>query len=251
MVESSIVLKPGETIDQLGYQGIRIIQNPAKFKFTIDAFLLNAFVNPKPHHKIIDLGTGGGVLPLLLAGQDQALKIVGVEIQPELADMANRSAELNGLNQKIAIMEADLKEIHHQLPNNSFDWVITNPPYYPVVKGIMSENQALATAKFELCCTLKDWVQAAVRLVKGNGRVSVVYPSERLAELLVCFNQFHLTPKCLCMVHPNLQTGSNLVLIEARPGAKPGLQVLPPLAIYTQSGEYTELMNQIFHGKKI
>lgn len=251
MAETSITLKPGETIDQLGYHGIRIIQNPAKFKFTIDAFLLVGFVHPKPFHNIVDLGTGGGVLPLLLTGQDRVNRITGIEIQPELADMARRSVALNGFNQQISIVEADLRKIHQRLPMNSFDLVMANPPYYPVAKSVIPENRALATAKFELHCTLHDWVQAAARLVKGNGRVSVIYPTERLTELFAVYAQFHLTPKRLCMIHPDLQSCSNLVLVEARPGAKPGLQVLPPLSIYSQPGQYTEIMNQIFHGKKI
>lgn len=251
MTELNITLKPGERIDRLGYQGLRIIQNPAVFKFTLDAFLLTSFICPKPSESIVDLGTGGGVLPLLLAGQDRVSGVTGIEIQPDLAEMAKRSVQLNQLEHQVTIINADLREIHHQLPNNSYNWVVTNPPYYPAGSGVISENPALAMAKFEVACTLKDWVQAASRLVKGNGRVAAIYPTERLAELITTLVQYHLTPKRLCFVYSYPDTGSNLVLLEARPGGKPGLQVLPPLYIYTQPGEYSELMNQIFAGKKI
>ena len=247
----TITLKPGERIDRLGYQGLQIIQNPAVFKFTLDAFLLTGFIRPKSSETIIDLGTGGGVLPLLLAGQDRVTQVTGVEIQPDLADMARRSVQLNQLENQVTIINGDLREIHRQLPNNGFHWVVTNPPYYPAGAGIVSENPALAMAKFEVACTLKDWVQAASRLVKGNGRVAVIYPTERLAELMTTMVHYHLTPKRLCFVYSYPDTESNLVLLEARPGGKTGLQVLPPLYIYSQPGEYTERMNQIFAGKKI
>jgi len=251
VTNGNIVLKPGERIDRLGYQGLQIIQNPAVFKFTLDAFLLTGFIRPKPSETIVDLGTGSGVLPLLLAGQDRVSRVTGVEIQPELADMARRSVRLNRLENQITIIQGDLREIHRQLPVNGFHWVVTNPPYYPAGAGVVSENPALAMAKFEVACTLQDWVRAASRLVKGNGRVAAIYPTERLAELITVMIQHHLTPKRLCFVYSYPDAGSNLVLLEARPGGKPGLQVLPPLTIYTQPGQYSERMNQIFAGKKI
>jgi len=251
VTNGNIVLKPGERIDRLGYQGLQIIQNPAVFKFTLDAFLLTGFIRPKPSETIVDLGTGSGVLPLLLAGQNRVSRVTGVEIQPELADMARRSVRLNRLENQITIIQGDLREIHRQLPVNGFHWVVTNPPYYPAGAGVVSENPALAMAKFEVACTLQDWVRAASRLVKGNGRVAAIYPTERLAELITVMIQHHLTPKRLCFVYSYPDAGSNLVLLEARPGGKPGLQVLPPLTIYTQPGQYSERMNQIFAGKKI
>ena len=229
---------------------IRLLSE-AVFKFTLDAFLLTGFIRPKPSETIVDLGTGSGVLPLLLAGQDRVSRVTGVEIQPELADMARRSVRLNRLENQITIIQGDLREIHRQLPVNGFHWVVTNPPYYPAGAGVVSENPALAMAKFEVACTLQDWVRAASRLVKGNGRVAAIYPTERLAELITVMIQHHLTPKRLCFVYSYPDAGSNLVLLEARPGGKPGLQVLPPLTIYTQPGQYSERMNQIFAGKKI
>ncbi|TCL63767.1 tRNA1Val (adenine37-N6)-methyltransferase [Hydrogenispora ethanolica] len=251
MPNSEPPLLPGERIDRLGHRGLSIIQNPVKFKFTMDAFLLTAFVRPRPGDRLLDLGTGGGVLPLLLAEEAGPASIVGLEIQEELADMARRSVALNGLEARITIVPGDLRQPPALLAPNSFDYLIANPPYFPVQRGVLSENRALAQAKFELTCTLEDLLQAAVRLIKGNGRLALIYPSERLAELLVGLERVHLTPKRLCLIHSRAEAPSNLALIEARPGAKTGLAVLPPIVIYDQTGAYTESMNQIFLGKKI
>lgn len=248
---SETVLYPGEVIDQLGYHGLKIIQNAQKFKFTIDAFLLAGFVVPKPQHRIIDLGTGNGVLPLLFAGQDKVQEILAVEIQPELADMASRSVILNELQNQIRVIQGDIREFPGITQFNSFDHVISNPPYYPVTQGVISENPALAAAKFEVNCKLDELIKTASRLVRGNGRVSLIYPSERLGELIHVLYRYHLTPKRLCFIHVKPGFGSNLLLLEARPGAREGMKILPPLFIYNQNGEYSELMNRIFHGMKL
>ncbi len=251
MLNPEGLLQPGERLDRLGRQGLAIIQNPAKFKFTIDAFLLTAFVAARPDDRLLDLGSGGGVLPLLLAGQDGLRVVTGLEIQPELADMARRSARLNELEERITVLTGDLRQPPPELAPNSFDYIIANPPYFPLDRGVPSENEALARAKFELSCTLEDLLQAAVRLIKGNGRLAMIYPSERLAELLAGLVRVHLTPKRLCLIHSRAAAPSNLALIEARPGAKAGLTVLPPRFVYDENGAYSESMNQIFLGKKI
>ncbi|HEY8463312.1 MAG TPA: tRNA1(Val) (adenine(37)-N6)-methyltransferase [Bacillota bacterium] len=246
-----IQLYEGERIDRLGYHGLRIIQNPAKFRFTIDAFLLAAMVNPRPEHRLVDLGTGGGVLPLLLAGQDTLTKIYGLEIQPQLVEMARRSVRMNNLTNKIDIIEGDLRNLPADLELNSFDHVIANPPFYPAGKGVLSANAALAKAKFEISCTLPELVKSASRLVKGNGKVSLVYPAERLAELIVALGQQHLTPKLLCLVYPKEGERANLALLQARPGAKNGLEILPPVIISGPDGQFTPKMQQIFGGAKL
>lgn len=242
-------LKEGETIDRLGYQGLRIIQNPAKFKFTMDAFLLAGFIEPKPEHNLIDLGSGGGVLALLIAGQRRVGKVYGLEIQPELVEMARRSVALNGLEEKIHLEWGDLKEPPASLKMNFFDYVVANPPFYPVEQGVVPENPSLALAKFEIGCVLEDVIKAAARLVKGNGRFALIYPTSRLNELWQTLNRHHLTPKRLCFVHPKPAAASNLSLLEALPGAKNGLEVAPPIFVYNQDGEYTGIMKRIFRGE--
>lgn len=241
-------LLEGERIDLLGRKGLRIIQNPQKFKFTIDAFLLTGFIEPKKNHRIIDLGTGGGVLPLLIASRQEVQCICGLEIQPELASMAGRSVALNGLEGKITILEGDLRNLPDTLKPNSFDYVITNPPFFATVQGIISENHALAKAKFEIDCTLEDVVKSAARLVRANGRVAIIYPAARLADLLLNMAKVHLSPARLRPVYPKPGVGANLVLMEARPSAKCPLEVLPPLTINNETGEYSAEMNRIFNG---
>jgi tRNA1Val (adenine37-N6)-methyltransferase len=250
VTETNVQVKAGEILDQLGYQGLKILQNPTKFKFTLDAFLLAGFVNPKPTDNLIDLGTGGGVLPLLIAGPATLRLAVGLEIQPELAEMARRSVALNQLEERITIVEGDLRHLPETLTPNSFDWVISNPPFFPVAKGVISENQALAMAKFELACTMEEVVKAAARLVRGNGRVALIYPAERLRELLFQLERVYLSPGRLCFVHNQAGANAQLVMVEARPGSRQGLTVLPPIFIYERDGQYSERMNQIFHGKK-
>lgn len=251
MSEKSIPLLPGERIDRLGYQGLQIIQNPEKFKFTIDAFLLTGFINPGSKDKVIDLGTGGGVLSLLIAGSKKAGAVCGLEIQPELAEMARRSVALNGLEAKVQIMTGDLRSFPPELKLNSFDYVITNPPYYPMGKGIISENQALAMAKFEIGCKLEEIIIAAKRLVKGNGRFALIYPTERLVELIITLERHNLAPKRICFIHPKPGAKSNLCMVEARPGAGCEVKILPPVIVSNQNGEYSEQMNRIFNGEKI
>ena len=229
---------------------MQIIQNPEKFKFTIDAFLLTGFVDPGPKDRLVDLGVGGGVLSLLIAGDKRVGSIYGLEIQPDLADMARRSVALNGLETMIKIIDGDLRRLPLELQPNSFDYVIANPPYYPENKGVVSQNEALAMAKFEIGCKLEDVVVAAKRLVKGNGKFAMIYPSARFTELLIVLNKNSLTPKRICFIHPKPGLKSNLVLIESRPGKGHGVEILSPVIVSDQNGEYSEMMNRIFHGEK-
>lgn len=230
---------------------MQIIQNPEKFKFTIDAFLLTGFVDPGPQDRLIDLGAGGGVLSLLIAGTKKVGLVYGLEIQPELADMARRSVALNDLETTVKILDGDLRRLPMELKLNFFDYVVSNPPFYPLNKGVISHNQALAMAKFEIGCKLEDIVVAAKRLVKGNGKFAMIFPSERFTELLLVLSKNSLTPKKICFVHPKPGSKSNLVLIESRPGSSHAVEILSPVIVSDQNGEYSEQMNRIFHGGKI
>ena len=246
-----VSLLPGEYVDRLGYGGLQIIQNPEKFKFTIDAFLLTGFINPGPKDRLMDLGTGSGVLSLLIGGSKQVDSIWGLEIQPELAEMARRSVILNGLEAKVRILTGDLRDLPTELKLNSFDYVISNPPYYPTGKGVIPKNQALAMAKFEISCKLEDVLIAAKRLVKGNGKFALIYPTERFTELVVALERHNLVPKRICFIHPQPGVRSNLFLLEARPGAGREVEILSPVIVSDQNGEYSEQMNRIFYGGKI
>jgi len=243
-------LYEGERLDNLGYQGLKIIQSPQKFKFTMDAFLLAGFIKPQPKQRILDLGTGSGVLTLLLAGQDRVSSVYGIEIQPELVDLARRNVALNQLEERIRILEGDLKDLPLDLKLNSFDYVISNPPFFSLAQGMPSMNQALALARFEIACNLEEVLQAAARMVKGNGRVAVIFPAERLTTLFNVFAKTKLTVESLRLVYPKPNLPANLVLVEASPGGKNRLKVLPPLFVYDDKGTYTLEMQDIFGGKR-
>ena len=247
MAEREIEIMEGERIDYLGYRGLRIIQNPQKFKFTMDAFLLVGFIEPKAQDRMIDLGSGGGVLPLLIAGEKEVGSILGVEIQPELVVMARRSVALNQLEDKIQIREGDIRELPGDLKMNSFDYVVTNPPFFPVAEGLPSANDALALAKFEITCNLEELIKAAGRLLRGNGKLALIYPAKRLPELFLTLNKFHFTPRKLRLIHPGPFKDANLLLLEASPGVQGALKILPPLVVYDENGQYTPEMNEIYH----
>ena len=250
-MSNHISLLPGEYVDRLGYNGLQIIQNPEKFKFTIDAFLLTGFINPSPKDRLMDLGAGSGVLSLLIGGPKQVDSVWGLEIQPELAEMARRNVALNGLEAKVQILTGDLRDLPTELRLNSFDYVITNPPYYPTGKGVIPENQALAMAKFEISCKLEDVIIAAKRLVKGNGKFVLIYPTGRLTELIITLERHNLMPKKICFIHSKPGVKSNLFLLEARPGVGREVEILSPVIVSNQNGEYSEQMDRIFHGGKI
>ena len=250
LMESGIELLPGETIDRLGRRGLRIIQNPSRFKFTIDAFLLARFITPFPEQRVLDLGSGGGVLPLLLAGENGISDITGIEIQPELVEMAMRSVVLNHLQGQVRIVTGDLRNPPVEITPGTYDYVISNPPYFPVSQGVLSENKALATAKFELSCNLEDLVKAASRLVRANGRFALIYPPSRTVELFQMLAQFHLIPKRLRFVHSKPGSEAQFLLLEARPGGKSGVAVLPPLFVFDETCAYTAEMDRIFDGRE-
>ncbi|MCL6589103.1 MAG: methyltransferase domain-containing protein [Firmicutes bacterium] len=244
MVE--IELLEGERIDYLGYRGLRIIQNPKKFKFTMDAFLLNGFISPKPQDRIIDLGSGGGVLSLLIGGGKEVESVLGIEIQPELVAMARRSAALNNLEGKIQFREGDIRALPGDLKMNSFDYAVANPPFFPVSQGIPSANGALAKAKFEVTCTLEDVIRAAGRLLRGNGRLALIYPAKRLPELFVTLNKYHFAARKLRLIHPKQDKEANLLLLEASPNLQGALNILTPLFVYDEKGQYTSEINEIY-----
>lgn len=248
-MENGVELLAGETIDSLGRRGLRIIQNPSRFKFTIDAFLLASFITPLPDQRVLDLGSGGGVLPLLLAEQNGVREITGIEIQPELAAMAARSVILNRLQGQIRIVAGDLRNPPVEITPGTYDYVITNPPYFPVSQGVIPESQALAIAKFELNCNLEDLIRAASRLVRANGRFALIYPALRTTELFLMLARFHLTPKRLRFVYSRPESEAQFLLLEARPGGKAGVTVLPPLFINDGAGAYSAEMNRIFNGR--
>lgn len=225
-----------ETVDDLLVAGLKIIQARDGYRFSIDPILLCGFAELPSNARVVDLGTGNGVIPLLLAVRQTVASIVGVEVQPEMADRARRSIELNGLDAHVRIVLADLRHLGGQLEAASFDVVTANPPYRLPQTGRMAPVEERAAARHELAGGLADFISAAVFLLKSGGRFYLVYLAERLAELLAGLRSAGLEPKRLRLVHSRQGEPARLALVEARMNAGAGMRVESPLLVYQGAG---------------
>lgn len=239
-------LRPGERLDDLGRGGLRIIQHPGRFPFAIDAVLLAWYATVRGKARVLDLGTGCGVVPLLLAGRHPQAQITGLEIQAETADMAARSVALNGLADRVRIDCGDYRQVGTLYGHGTFDVVTMNPPYREPGRGLISPANARALARHELTGTLADAVKAASIAVKFGGRVAVVFLAERLADLVAAMREQRLEPKRLRFVHPRAGRPANLLLLEAVKGGGPGLTVEPPLMVYEEGQRFTAEVQAIY-----
>lgn len=250
--EGHLQLKEGERIDDLLSPSFKIIQHDRYFRFSLDAVLLANFTMVKKGELVVDLGTGTGAIPLLLAGRQQPGRILGLEIQNVLADMARRNVLLNGLTDRVDIRRMDLKEAGERLGCGIADVVTANPPYRPVAQGKLSGEEPMAIARHEICCTLQDVIATAGQLLKNRGRFYMVHLAERLGDIICVARRHRLEPKKLRMVHAFVQEGAKLVLIQMTKGAQVSLEVLSPLVIYEGPGKYTpEVFNYYYPEAKV
>lgn len=232
-------LKPGERLDDLIIQGMRVIQHQQQFCFSLDAILLANFATVKSRALCSDLGTGTGVIAFLLAARGAA-KVDGFEINSVMADMARRSAALNQLAESVSIHTMDLRKIKGHFPAGSLDLVVSNPPYRPLGKGKISVIDDVAIARHEIAATLADVVCAAKHLLKYRGRFALVHLPERLAEILVAMHDAGIEPKRLRLVQASADKSPSMVLVEGVVGASPGLEVEAPLFVYRENGDYAQ-----------
>lgn len=244
-------LKEGERLDDLQAGGLQIIQSEEVFSFSLDAVLLAHYVSLRNRDRVIDLGTGNGVMPLLLTtrGKLPRGEIVGLEIQERLADMAQRNVQGNGLQETIKIVQGDTREAVTTFGHESFDVVICNPPYRPAGVGDKSLNLHVAIAKHEIACTLEQAVQAAAGLCRFEGKVAFVHRPDRLVEIFATMKAYKLEPKRMLLVHPKWQARPNIVLVEAIKGGKPDLKIDPPLIVHNEDGSYTQAVLDIYAGR--
>ena len=229
-----------ETLDELLIDGLQIIQKAGGFRFTLDSVLLAHFISLKENDKLVDLGTGTGIIPLILTSRVKNIKITGIEIQPEIAEMARRSVALNHLSDQIDIMEEDLRGIHKTLGGGIFHAVTANPPYGALGDGLLNPEPAKAQARHEISCSLEEVVLAASKLLNYQGRFALVHRTERLAELFELLRRYQLEPRRLRFIHSYLDKPARHLLLEARKNAPSDLQILPPLVIYDSPGQYTK-----------
>lgn len=233
-------LKENERLDDLQRNGYRIIQNPDKFCFGMDAVLLSGFARVKCGENVLDLGTGTGIIPILLEAKTQASHLTGLEIQKESADMARRSVRLNHLEEKIDIVTGDIKEAELIFKAASFDVVTSNPPYMIGRHGIANPDAPKAIARHELLCTLDDVVRSAAKLLKPGGSFFMVHRPFRLAEIINVMTGYRLEPKRMRLVYPYADKEPNMVLIEGCRGGKPRMTVEKPLIVYKAPNVYTD-----------
>lgn len=239
-------LKENERIDELQRNGYKIIQNTTKFCFGMDAVLLSGYARVKPGDTILDLGTGTGIIPILLEAKTQASHLTGLEIQPESADMAARSVALNNLSDKIDIVLGDIKEAGNIFKSASFDIVTCNPPYMIGQHGLKNPDEPKAIARHEILCTLEDVISQAVKVLKPGGHFFMVHRPFRLAEIMNTMTKYKLEPKRMQLVYPYADKEPNMVLIEGVRGGKSRMQVEKPLIIYSKEGEYTPEIYDIY-----
>ncbi|MGN0280655.1 MAG: tRNA1(Val) (adenine(37)-N6)-methyltransferase [Lachnospiraceae bacterium] len=244
--ENKVVLKENERIDDLERNGYHIIQDTKRFCFGMDAVLLSGFARVKEGARVLDLGTGTGIIPILLEAKTGAEHLTGLEIQEESADMARRSVLLNGLEDKIDIVTGDIKEAESLFDAASFDVITCNPPYMIGKHGITNEGDAKAIARHEILCTLEDVVSQAAKLLKPGGNFFMVHRPFRLAEIMAVLQAYKLEPKRMQLVYPFVDKEPNMVLIEANRGGKPRLSVEKPLIVYKEPGVYMPEIYDIY-----
>lgn len=236
-----------ERIDDLHRKGYRIIQNPKMFCFGMDAVLLAGFAKVTSEDRVLDMGSGNGVIPLLIQARYEPISVTGLEIQAANVDMSLRSVQLNGVEDKVRIIQGDIKEADQLLPLSSFDVVTCNPPYMDAGKGLRNDHQAKTIARHEVLCTLEDVIRSAARLTLVGGKFYMVHRPHRLVDIMTLLRQYKMEPKRVRMVHPYLESEANMVLIESVRQGKPFLKTEPPLIIYRGPNDYTDEVRRLYY----
>lgn len=239
-------IRAGERVDDLERSGYRIIQDPSRFCFGMDAVLLSGFARVRRGERVLDLGTGSGIIPILLEAKTEGEHFTGLEIQPEMADMAARSVALNRLREKIDIVQGDIKEASRLFGRASFDVVTSNPPYMDGGAGITNPDEPRAVARHEILCTFDDVAREASRLLRTGGRFYLVHRPRRLAELIVTLRSRGLEPKRIRMVHPFADREANMVLLEAVRGGRPLMKVEAPVIVFREPGVYSDELKSVY-----
>lgn len=242
----NVEIKENERVDDLQCNGYHLIQNPEKFCFGLDAVLLSDFARVAQGEKVLDMCTGTGIVPILMAAKTKAESFIAIEIQSECVDMAKRSVELNDLENRVEIIEGDIKYIEDYVVKSSMDAVTCNPPYMIEKHGIINEADSKTIARHEIMCSLEDVISAAAKSLKSGGNFYMVHRPFRLTEILVMLTKYKLEPKRLRFVYPYVDKEPNMVLIEAKRGGKSRVTVEKPLIVYESVGKYTEEIYRIY-----
>lgn len=241
------LMLPGERVDDLQLAGMRILQKEAGFRFGMDAVLLADFARVEVRDRVGDFGTGTGILPLLLLGRGKGKQVDAFEIQPDMADMAQRTMVLNGLEERVRVHALPVERALEVLTPCSLDSIVCNPPYGTPGTTLLNPSDTLRLARHQGAEGLTAWLKTAYRLLKGKGRMSLVYPAPRMLELMQSMEQAHLAPKRFRLIYPSAAKPANLVLVEGMKDAKPMLHPEPPLIVYEADGSMTPELKRIYH----
>lgn len=243
-----IKLNQDEKIEDLQFKDLKIIQNKTGFCFGIDSILLSDFAKDiKKEAKVLDLGTGTGIIAILLCGKTALKEVIGVEIQKEVYEMAQKSIKLNGLEDKFKIINEDILNLDKILEKGSFDAIVSNPPYKKKDTGIQNEEEKKIISRHETTATLEDFIKISKDLLKDKGEFYMVHRPDRLVDLLTLMRKYKIEPKIMRFVYGNESSAPKLVLIKGIKNAKPFLKVQNNLYIYSKNGEYTEEINKIYN----
>jgi len=245
-MKKSLGSEPEETFDTLFEGRLKIRQKKEGYRFSIDALLLSHFAEPRPKDRVIDLGTGCGVIPLILIFKRKAETVIGVEVQPSLADLARQNVSLNRFSSKIEIWEKNFKELVKQRDRGTFDLVLSNPPYRKVGSGRINPLEEKALARHEILATLEDLLRTGHHLLKNKGRLCLIYPATRTADVFQLLRHFHLEPKRVQFVHSHPQDEASLLMVDALKEGKTQIKVLPPFVLYKPGGQYTPQAEDLF-----
>lgn len=238
-------LKDGEQLDDLQLNGLKIIQKKNAFLFGIDAVLLANFVSVKSGCTALDLGTGTGIIPILISAKTGAKRIVGLEIQEDMANMAKRSVAMNALNDKIEVLHCDFRD-YAKKNLGAFDVVISNPPYFRAKSGMLSQNSPKMIARHEITMNLADLFQSAAELLKPKGRFYLIHRPDRLVDVFCSAREHSLEAKKACLVMSKSDSPPKLILIECVKGAGAELKWIEPIVVYNKDGSYTDQINSIY-----
>jgi len=225
---------------------IKVSQNRSGYRFSIDSILLACHAEPRPGDKVLDLGTGCGIIPLILAYREPNLKIFGIELQKELADIAASNVKENQMDGSITIICKDIKELKNDMISGPVDLVVSNPPYRKAESGRINPDAQRAVARHEIKVSLNDITATARRVLRTAGRFVTIYSAERITDLLTHLRSAGIEPKFLRMIHSGVKTEAKLVLLEGIKGGRPGVKIGPPLIIYDAKGAYTQEVEKMF-----
>lgn len=239
------LIREHERVDDL-QNGFFVIQDPQKFCFGMDAVLLSGFAKVKKGEQVLDMGTGTGIIPILLKAKTQGEHFTGLEIQQECAEMAQRSVRYNHLEQHVRIIQGDIKEAADIFGAASFHVVTCNPPYMIGQHGLTNPHMPKAIARHEILCTLEDVISQAARVLKDRGRFYMVHRPFRLTEIMITLTKYKLEPKRMQLVYPYIDREPNMVLIEALKGGNSRITVERPLIVYEKPGIYTKSVLEMY-----